>query len=166
VGSRNVRGMPSIMTLRAMNGIHRFLLKITGGRVGWRVLGMPVLELTTTGQTSGQQRAVMLTSPVQEPNAIVIVASRGGADQHPAWFLNLRNSPYVDVAFAGKPIQPMRARVAPRRNEPRCGLASSPHTRVTPTIKHAPTLRSRSCCSNPPTAPASDPRLITFSLPR
>ena len=73
---------------------------------------MPVLELTTTGQSSGRPRTVMLTSPVQERDGIVIVASRGGDDRHPAWFLNLCSSPDVKVAFAGKPKQPMRARVA------------------------------------------------------
>jgi deazaflavin-dependent oxidoreductase (nitroreductase family) len=104
--------MPTDLQLKAMNTVHRGLLKISGGRLGWRAGGMPVLELTTTGRKSGQPRAVMLTSPVQEGDAIVIVASRGGDDQHPAWFLNLRDHPDVEVAFAGKPKQSMRARVA------------------------------------------------------
>jgi len=42
----------------------------------------------------------------------VIVASRGGDDKHPASFVNPRRIPDVEVAFAGKPKQPMRARVA------------------------------------------------------
>jgi deazaflavin-dependent oxidoreductase (nitroreductase family) len=104
--------MPTDLQLKAMNAIHRGLLTISGGRVGWRAGGMPVVELTTTGRKSGQPRTVMLTSPVQEGDAIVIVASRGGDDHHPAWFLNLRDHPDVEVAFAGKPKQPMRARVA------------------------------------------------------
>jgi deazaflavin-dependent oxidoreductase (nitroreductase family) len=104
--------MPSDLQLKVMNTVHRGLLKISGGRLGWRAGGMPVLELTTTGRKSGQPRTVMLTSPVQEGDAIVIVASRGGDDHHPAWFLNLRDHPDVDVAYAGKPKQPMRARVA------------------------------------------------------
>jgi deazaflavin-dependent oxidoreductase (nitroreductase family) len=73
---------------------------------------MPVLELTTTGRKSGQPRSVMLTSPLQEGSTLVIVASRGGDDQHPAWLLNLRDNPDVEVAFKGGPKQPMRARVA------------------------------------------------------
>jgi len=104
--------MPTDLQLKAMNTIHRTLLKVSGGRLGWRAGGMPVVELTTTGRKSGEPRTVMLTSPVQEGNAIVIVASRGGDDQHPAWFLNLRDHPDVEVAFAGKPKQSMRARVA------------------------------------------------------
>jgi len=107
-----VRHMPTDLQLKAMNAFHRGLLIISCGRLGWRAGGMPVLELTTTGRKSGQPRSVMLTSPVQQGDAIVIVASRGGDDHHPAWFLNLRDHPDVDVAFAGQPKQSMRARVA------------------------------------------------------
>jgi deazaflavin-dependent oxidoreductase (nitroreductase family) len=73
---------------------------------------MPVLELTTSGRKSGQPHSVMLTSPLQEGTTIVVVASRGGDDQHPAWFLNLRDNPEVDVAMRGEPKQRMRARIA------------------------------------------------------
>jgi deazaflavin-dependent oxidoreductase (nitroreductase family) len=104
--------MPSDLTLKAMNGIHRALLKVTGGKFGWEAGKMPVLELTTTGRKSGQPRSVMLTSPLQEGDTIVVVASRGGDDTHPAWFLNLRDNPAVEVAYKGAPKQPMRARVA------------------------------------------------------
>src|ERR1700736_2626822 len=96
---------------KTMNGVHRAVLQLSGGKVGWKAASMPVLELTTTGRKSGQPRSVMLTSPLQEGAAIVVVASRGGDDQHPAWFLNLRDQPDVEVAFAGKPKQSMRARV-------------------------------------------------------
>jgi deazaflavin-dependent oxidoreductase (nitroreductase family) len=54
----------------------------------------------------------MLTSPVQDGSAIVIVASRGGDDTHPAWFLNLRDNPEVEVAMNGEPARRMHARVA------------------------------------------------------
>ena len=73
---------------------------------------MPVIELTTTGRRSGQPRSTMLTSPYQEGSTIVIVASRGGDDHHPAWFLNLRDKPEVTVSVSGKPGQRMRAEIA------------------------------------------------------
>lgn len=107
--------MPTDLQLKAMNTFHRVLLKASAGRLGWRVGGMPVLELTTTGRKSGQPRTVMLTSPVQQGDAIVIVASRGGDDHHPAWFLNLRDYPDAEVSVAGGPKQPMRTRVATPR---------------------------------------------------
>ena len=104
--------MPSDLVLKTMNAIHRSVLALSGGRLGWEAADMPVLELTTTGRKSGKARSVMLTSPVQEGPTIVVVASRGGDDQHPAWFLNLRDQPSVQVAFKGGPRKPMRASIA------------------------------------------------------
>jgi deazaflavin-dependent oxidoreductase (nitroreductase family) len=104
--------MPSDFGLKMMNAVHRGALKLTGGRLGWEASGMPVLELTTTGRKSGQRRSVMLTSPYQEGSTIVVVASRGGDDQHPAWFLNLRDDPDVEVSMKGEPKRRMVARVA------------------------------------------------------
>src|ERR1700716_1830012 len=104
--------MPSDLVLKTMNGIHRALLKISGGRIGWEASKMPVLELTTTGRKSGQARSVMLTSPLQEGATVVVVASRGGDDDHPAWFLNLRDNPDVEVSLKGAPKRRMVARVA------------------------------------------------------
>jgi deazaflavin-dependent oxidoreductase (nitroreductase family) len=103
--------MPSDLALKAMNSFHRGLMKLTGGRVGWQAGSMPVVELTTTGRKSGQPRTVLLTSPVQEGSTYVVVASRGGDDQHPAWFLNLRDNPDVEVTTRGE-TRRMHARAA------------------------------------------------------
>jgi deazaflavin-dependent oxidoreductase (nitroreductase family) len=104
--------VPSDLGLKAMNAVHRVLLTVSGGRIGWSAMDMPVLELTTTGRKSGKPRSVMLTSPVQEGSTLVIVASRGGDDHHPAWFLNVRDQPAVEVALQGAPRAPYTARVA------------------------------------------------------
>ena len=89
--------MPSDLLLKSANAVHRAMIKISGGRLGWTGADMPVLELTTIGRKSGKPRTVMLTSPYQEGTTMAIVASRGGDDQHPAWFLNLRDNPDVEV---------------------------------------------------------------------
>lgn len=104
--------MPSDAVLKGMNLVHRVLLTVTGGRVGWTAEGMPVLELTTVGRRSGEPRKVMLTAPHMEGEVLVLVASRGGDDQHPAWFVNLRDHPEVQVRLEGGSARPMRARVA------------------------------------------------------
>ena len=98
--------------LKTMNGLHRVILKVSFGHLGWSGMHMPVLELTTIGRKSGQPRSVMLTSPLQEGSTIVVVASRGGDDHHPAWFLNLRDHPEVEVVLKGGPKQRMVAHVA------------------------------------------------------
>jgi deazaflavin-dependent oxidoreductase (nitroreductase family) len=103
--------MPSDLVLNTMNAVHRVLLRASGGRIGWTVQGMPVLELTTIGRRTGKPHTVMLTSPYQEGQAYVVVGSRGGDDHHPAWFLNLREMQEVEVTLNGR-SQRMRVSVA------------------------------------------------------
>ena len=112
--------MPSDFQLKTMNAVHRAIIKLSFGKLGWdKLLGMPGLELTTVGRKSGEKRAVMLTSPLQEGDTIVIIASRGGDPTHPAWFLNLRDNPQVEVSFKGGPKKPMIATVADAKERAR-----------------------------------------------
>ena len=104
--------MPYDFGLKAMNTVHRIVLTLSRGKIGWSAMGMPVLELTTIGRRSGKARSTMLTSPLQEGNSYVVVASRGGDDRHPAWLLNLRDEPRVEVSIQGAPARPMLARIA------------------------------------------------------
>ena len=61
---------------------------------------MPVLELTTIGRRSGLPRTVLLTAPWQDGDRMALIASAGGNDKNPAWFLNLRDNPSVTVRTA------------------------------------------------------------------
>ncbi|UDF12716.1 nitroreductase family deazaflavin-dependent oxidoreductase [Antiquaquibacter oligotrophicus] len=103
--------MPSTFSMKTMNAIHRAMIAVTGGRAGWNLRGMPVLELTTTGRRSGEPRTSMLTSPLRLHGDEVVVASRGGDDAHPAWLLNLEANPNVLVAVEGGEPLPRTARV-------------------------------------------------------
>lgn len=97
--------------LKTMNTIHRTLFRATNGVVGGNLMGMLVVDLETVGRKSGKVRRSMLTSPVQEGDAIVLVASRGGDPHHPAWYHNLVANPDVHVTTRGG-RKKMRARVA------------------------------------------------------
>ena len=97
---------------RAVNVFHRTVFDLSGGRVFGSLSGMPVVELTTIGRKSGEPRTVMLTSPVKHEGNLVIVASYGGDDRHPAWFLNLQANHEVEVTAEGRSKQKMSARVA------------------------------------------------------
>jgi deazaflavin-dependent oxidoreductase (nitroreductase family) len=104
--------VPRNLGWKVLNTVHKGLVKVSGGRIGRTAGGMPVVELTTTGRKSGQPRTVMLTSPVQEGDTIVVVGSRGGARDHPDWVLNLQKEPRVEVSFKGGARAPYTARVA------------------------------------------------------
>ena len=104
--------MPSNAVLKVANTMQRFVQKASLGRLGWSGYGMPVVELTTTGRKSGKPRTVLLTSPVQEGETIVVVGSRGGDDVHPAWVFNIQADPAVTVRMHNGPARSMHARVA------------------------------------------------------
>jgi deazaflavin-dependent oxidoreductase (nitroreductase family) len=68
----------------------------TGGEEGHLWRGVPCLVLTTLGRKSGQLRRNALIYGT-DGDAYVIVASKGGADDHPLWYLNLVEEPSVTV---------------------------------------------------------------------
>ena len=111
--------MPSDRFFKVMNGVHRGLLRVSGGRIGWTFRNMPVLELTTIGRRSGNSQSVLLTSPHQENDRFVIVASKGGANTNPDWFLNLRDNPQVIVTTKGGRTCNMTSRVASAKERER-----------------------------------------------
>jgi len=99
------------LTMRCLNAAHRALVTLSRGRLGWKIGPMAVVELHTTGRKSGARRSTMLTAPIHEPNRIVVIASKGGDDRHPYWYLNLVADPDVEVTENGV-TRPMRARTA------------------------------------------------------
>jgi deazaflavin-dependent oxidoreductase (nitroreductase family) len=99
------------LAFKAAGRAHRAVVRLTGGRVGGTVSGMPAVELGTTGRTSGQQRWTMLTAPIAEADRVVLVASKGGADRDPDWYRNLVAHPDVELIIAGR-RRLMRARTA------------------------------------------------------
>jgi deazaflavin-dependent oxidoreductase (nitroreductase family) len=92
-------------------GIHRKIFNLSKGRIFARALGMPLIELVTTGRRSGKVRATMLSVPIVDGDRWVLVASFGGDDRHPAWYLNLQANPQVRVTMAGT-TRTMNARIA------------------------------------------------------
>jgi deazaflavin-dependent oxidoreductase (nitroreductase family) len=72
--------------------------------------GVPTLLLTTTGRRSGQPRTTPLIY-ANDGDRYVIVASYGGAPEHPAWYVNLREKPEIEVQVKADRFQ-ARARTA------------------------------------------------------
>jgi deazaflavin-dependent oxidoreductase (nitroreductase family) len=88
----------------------------TDGEEGYMWNGVPTLILTTTGARSGQQRSVPLIFGEDNGNYIV-VASRGGAPEHPAWYRNLVDHPVVEVQVRADRFK-ARARTATQEEKP------------------------------------------------
>lgn len=101
---------------KVVTGLHEAIFRASKGRLANKGFGMPVVMLTTTGRKSGKQRTTMLTSPVQDGDRVVLVASWGGDDRHPTWYLNLRDQPAVELTAEGK-TRPMRARIASKEEK-------------------------------------------------
>jgi deazaflavin-dependent oxidoreductase (nitroreductase family) len=72
----------------------------TNGEEGYDWRGTHCLLLTTTGRKSGQQRTVPLIFG-RDGDDYLIVASKGGADEPPAWYVNLEAEPAVEVQDRG-----------------------------------------------------------------
>ena len=71
----------------------------------------PVLLLTTTGSKSGRKVTVPLNFS-RDGDRLVVIASAGGSDSHPAWYTNLVADPEVVIEHDGETF-PARALVAP-----------------------------------------------------
>jgi deazaflavin-dependent oxidoreductase (nitroreductase family) len=88
------------------------LYRLTGGRM--KMFGVPMLVLRTVGARSGKKRQVPLTWFDDRPGSRLIVASLGGAANHPSWFYNLaRNPDQVWIDIRGKTIKVRPETLAP-----------------------------------------------------
>jgi len=85
---------------RAVTGFHTFVYRLSGGKVAGRMAGGPILLLTTVGRKSGKERTLPLLY-LADGDAVVLVASNGGAAKHPLWWLNLQTNPQAKVQRGG-----------------------------------------------------------------
>jgi len=76
--------------------------RASGGEDGhiWRE-GSTILLLTTSGRTTGEPRTVPLIYGMDGDDPVV-VASKGGAPEHPGWYRNLVKTPEVEVQILGE----------------------------------------------------------------
>jgi deazaflavin-dependent oxidoreductase (nitroreductase family) len=88
-------------TIRLMGRFHAWLWTLTRGSFVDSVGAAPFLLLTTTGRKTRRLR----TTPVlylEDGRDFVVVASFGGNDMHPAWYLNLKECPEAEVVIRGE----------------------------------------------------------------
>ena len=93
---------------RRLGGLHARLYRRSGGRLGRRYFGAPVMVLETVGRRSGTPRSTPVIY-LADGHGLVVVPANGGADREPAWWLNLRAAGSAVAVIGGE-----RRRVRPR----------------------------------------------------
>jgi deazaflavin-dependent oxidoreductase (nitroreductase family) len=89
---------------------HVRVYRETGGERGYRWRGTTILLLSTNGRSSGQERTTPLIHRT-DGDTWVVVASKGGAPEHPGWYQNLEADPEATIQVKDERI-PVRASTA------------------------------------------------------
>ena len=88
-------------TARTLSTFHTTAYRLTGGRIGRRLVGNDMLLLTTRGRKTGRPHTVPLLF-LRDDADLIVIASWGGRPYHPQWYTNLETDPQGGVQVAGK----------------------------------------------------------------
>jgi deazaflavin-dependent oxidoreductase (nitroreductase family) len=86
------------------------LYETTNGALGRRLVGNDMLLLTTRGRRTGDAHTVPLLY-LRDGDRLLVIASYGGRDHHPEWYLNLLAEPEVTARVGARNLA-MTARTA------------------------------------------------------
>lgn len=84
--------------------IHRWIYRKSGGRVGASLAGRAILLLTTVGRRTGREHTIPLTY-YGERDRYVVVASNGGDEREPVWWLNLERTPRASIQVGPRTLE-------------------------------------------------------------
>jgi len=83
-------------TAKALSTVHTVAYRLTGGRIGRRLVDNDMLLLTTRGRKTGRAHTVPLLF-LRDGDDLLVIASWGGRPHHPDWYANLEAHPYATV---------------------------------------------------------------------
>ncbi len=95
---------PANLALKLATGVHAGVYRASGGKLLGSMGKSPLLLLNTGGRKTGRKRTTPLIYVMDGEN-FVIIASKGGAPTHPAWYLNLMARPDVTVEVGDRKVQ-------------------------------------------------------------
>lgn len=87
--------------VKALSTFHTTLYRATGGRLGTRLVSNDMLLLTTSGRRTGTHHTIPLLY-LRADDRLIVIASYGGRDKHPEWYLNLLENPAATVQTGTK----------------------------------------------------------------
>jgi len=89
----------------ALHHVDTFLLRLTRGRyTATRIVGLPIIQLATTGAKTGQRRTMPLVS-LRDGEKMLLIASNFGQKQNPGWYYNLKANPHCEARFHGRSLR-------------------------------------------------------------
>jgi len=97
-------GPPPKFFVKSAVAVHNFLYRMSGGRMGSRFSGAPVLLLTVRGRKSGTPHTVPLLY-VTTDRGFALIASFAGSPKHPDWYLNLEASGVANVQIRDRHLR-------------------------------------------------------------
>ena len=103
-------------TIRLIGRLHAWLWKLAGGKLGNAFGRAPFMMLTTKGRKTGRSRATPVLY-LQDGPDLIVVASFGGNDMHPAWYLNLEQCAEAEVLIKGERRRVVARRVSPEEKK-------------------------------------------------
>jgi len=84
-----------------MHRMDIYALKITSGRHTLSELGgWTIVQLTTIGAKTGQERTMPLVVGIED-DKVALIASSFGREHNPGWYYNLKAHPECKVAYKG-----------------------------------------------------------------
>jgi deazaflavin-dependent oxidoreductase (nitroreductase family) len=96
----------------ALVKLQRIVFDATGGRLMNTIEGSPICVVTMKGARSGRvYKWALMYVPYED--GVLLVASRGGADENPAWYFNLRANPDIEVHARGRRLNLVARQASP-----------------------------------------------------
>ena len=102
--------LPPKRVIRFFTGLNVLIYRLSGGRLMNRLEGAPICLVTMTGRRSGRKKTIALMYTAHGED-VLLVASLGGAPQHPVWYYNLKAQPQIEIQV-GRVRRQMLAREA------------------------------------------------------
>lgn len=88
------------MIVRLQWKMRKVMWNLSGGRLGRRVNGMPIVEVVAIGRKSGQPRQILIFF-IDDGGVPAILGTSAGKDVDPAWAKNLRLNPQARARWDG-----------------------------------------------------------------
>ncbi len=92
----------SLILANSLHYLDRATFKITKGKYGFaEIVGLPMVEVTTTGAKSGQSRSMPLAA-YPDGEKFALIGSNFGRKPNPGWYYNLKANPKCTVRINGQ----------------------------------------------------------------